>query len=182
MPGLLTAKQKTAASDPSNVTPEEQAQYDQFVGNGMKMLYNKDAGAQIFETLRGDGNPVEGLANALVMLVIRLQDSAEKEGQQISPDAMFHGATELLGLMAEIAEKAGIHKFTDKDKENALYLALDQYRSTRQQQGRLPEDQLKADMQDILRAEQQGTLEDVLPGVTEFAKNAPKPEDVQEQQ
>jgi len=177
MPGLLN-KGTASAEGESNVTPEEQAQYQQFVENGAKMLYSDNVLPKLLESLQGDGSPVEGLANALSTIVMRLEDSAEQSGQPLSGDVMMHGSTELLGLMVEVAEAAGVHKFEDKEEEAALFQAFDQYRVTRQQQGKLPEDQLKADMNQLLQAEQSGNVDDVLPGISEYAKSAPKPEDV----
>ena len=181
MAGLLNSKQRTLApaqEDESNVTPELQAEYNRFVTNGMRMLYNQKAMPQILESIRGDGNPVEGLANALVMLVMRLEDSAAQQGQQIDGDIMEQGGAELLEQMVDLAEKAGVHKFKEKEMESALYLAMDLYRTTRQQQGRLPEEQLAADMQELMRADQAGELEQMIPGITEYAKKAPKPEQI----
>jgi len=190
-PGLLNAQQPPAGpqqqalapaqEEGSNVTPEEQQEYNSFVSNGMKVLYDPKALPQIIESIRNDdgesdGNPVEGLANALVMLVMRVEDSALEQGQKISGDVLLHGGTELLEQMADLAQQAGVHDFDESEIETALYLALDTYRVTRQQQGKLPEDELKADMQQLVQADQAGNLEEIIPGIGEYAKNAPKPD------
>lgn len=158
-----------------NVSPEEQAQYDTWVQNGMNVMYDEKAMPQLLETIRGDGSPVEGLATALSTLVMRLEDSAEKSGQQISGDVKLHGAQELLEQMVELAEEAGIHEFTPEEMESAFYLALDTYRSTRQEQGKLPVEELSQDMNELAAAEQQGTLGQMLPGIEEYAQKAPQP-------
>ena len=187
MPGLLQQQQRALApaQEDETVTPEEQEQYDLFVSNGMKLLYDQKVMPKLMESIRGggnateDGNPIEGLANALSMLVMRLEDSAAEKGQPISPDVMLHGGTELLEQMADLAEQAGVHTFDESEIETALYLALDTYRTTRQQQGKLPEDQLKADMQQLAQAEQDGSIDEIIPGITEYAKKAPKPDQAQ---
>lgn len=184
MPGLLTQQGQpqidtdTGADqdEAPNVTPEEQQQYDLFVTNGMQVLDDEKALPQVIEAIRGDGSPVEGLANALVTLVMRLEDSAAEQGQKISGDVMMHGATELLEQMVDLAEKAGVHEFDEKEMESALYLAMDTYRSSRQEQGKLPEDELKADMEQLIQADQAGGLEDLIPGITKYAESAPKPD------
>jgi len=189
MPGLLDRKRNTNISgqdsnveETANVSPEEQAQYNAFVENGAEVIYSEGGQKSILDSIAGggqggDGNPVEGLANALVMLVMRLEDSAEQAGTKMSGDVMLHGGSELLELMVEMAEEAGIHTFDDSEIESALYLALDTYRATRQQQGKLPEEQLQADFEEVQRAEQAGQLEEVIPGIGEYAKRAPKPGD-----
>lgn len=181
MAGLLNQQQgqDRGAEQSANVTAEEQSSYDRFVTNGMQMLYNPQALPQLLESVRGDGNPIQGLANALVTLVTRLEDSAEQAGDQVSGDVMLHGGTELLEQMVELAEEAGVHKFTDEEIESALYLAMDTYRTTRQQQGRLPEEQLAADMQQLVQADVAGELEQLLPGIGKYAEKAPKPDPAQ---
>lgn len=157
------------AEDESNVAPEEQAQYDTFVKNGMRLIYNEQGLPKMVETLAGDGDPVEGLANALVTVVSRLEDSAKQSGVELSPDAKFHGAAELLEQMAELSEKAGIHQFTEQEMESALYTAFDQYRQLKQQQGTLDVEGLKQDAAELAAADQAGTTEEMLPGISEFA-------------
>ncbi len=159
-----------------NVTPEEQREYTQFVENGARILDDPEATSTFLETIKGDGSPVEGLANALVMLVMRLEDSAAEEGQPISGDVLMHGGTELLGHMVQLAEAAGVHKFTDKEQESALYLAMDTYRNNRQQAGGLPEEQLSQDYQEMMEADAKGELETMFPGIGEKAKGMPKPD------
>ena len=159
-----------------NVTAEEQEQYNLFVTNGMKILHNMSSSKQLVEVIRGDGNPVQGLANALVLIVTKVEDSAKKGGQELTGDVLLHGGTELLEQIVEVAEAAGIHKFTEKQMESALYIAMDQYGQARQGQGALPDNQLRIDMQELQQADQQGNIEEMVPGITEYAENAPKPE------
>lgn len=154
----------------SNVTPEEQADYDEFVTNGMKVMYSKDRIKKFLQSIEGGGNAVKGLANAVSILVMRLEDDAKNNGKEFSGDVMIHAAQELMEQMAELAEAAGIHTFTEEEMESAFYLALDRYRSTRQQAGTLPVDEIKQDVDELRVAEQQGRLEEIAPGITEYAQ------------
>lgn len=172
MAGLMSAKkrQPEEAGEQSNVTPEEQQQYEQFVANGMNMMYDEKSLPSIVESIRGDGNPIEGLANTLAMMVMRLEDSAAQQGQPIGGDVMYHGAAnELLPLLVELSAASGVHEFTDDEIESALFQALDLYRATKQEQGQLPQEQFAQDMQAINQAEQSGSLDEVLPGLQEYA-------------
>lgn len=177
----LPDQQQQGEEEP-NVSPEEQKEYDQFVTNGMNLIDDEKATPQILESIEGDGNPIEGLGLTLAAVVMRVEDSAEKGGKKLSPDVMLHGATELLEQMVELAEEAGVHEFSEEEMESALYFGMDFYRSTRQEQGKLHEDELQQDFQGIVDAEQQGQLDEILPGLREYAANAPQPEDVQGQQ
>jgi len=182
MPGLLnnqsagkasTAQQDTGSAAPSgeepNVTAEEQAQYDEFVSNGMNLLHDEKNLDGMLQALSGDGNPVEGLANVVASIVMRVEDSAEKNGVQISGDVLMQGGTNLLEQAAELVEEAGIHEFSEDELGTAVNMAMDIYRSARQQQGKLPTEQLGAEMQELQAAEQDGSLEQLIPGITEHA-------------
>lgn len=171
-----------ALDEEGNVTPEEQAAYDQFVTNGMEVMYSDQVMPQILETIQGSGNPVEGLGNAVAMLAIYLDDSARESGSEIPGDVKYHGSVELLEQMAELAEQAGIHQFSEEDLENALYVALDTYRTTQQAAGKLPVEELQQDMNELVAAEQTGTIDQILPGISEYAKRAPAPEGAGQQQ
>lgn len=174
--GRQQPRQQPRQEEESNVTPEEQAEYDEFVTNGMNLIYGEQVMPQVLQSIEGDGNPIQGLANTVATVVMRLEDSAEQAGRPISGDVKFHGATELLEQMAELAEEAGVHQYSEEDMESSLFLALDIYRATRSEQGKLPEEAITEDFQQLVQADKQGNLNEVLPGVEEYAQRAPKPE------
>jgi hypothetical protein len=189
MAGLLNPQktpQPTAApgapmpegEESSNVSPEEQAQYTQFVENAMAMMYDDKMMPTLIQQLKTGDKPAEALGNAVATIVMRLEDSAKDKGIDLSGDVMFHGATEILEQLVELAEAAGV-EVSEEDMESALYIGLDTYRSTRQQQGRLPTDEISQDMQELLQAEQEGTIDQMLPGISEYAQRAPKGEQPQ---
>ena len=161
--------QAQAVEETPNVTPQEQKEYERFVSNGLNMIYDPKGLKKIVKSLRGGDNPVEGLANTLVSVVQRLEQSARQSGNEVSGDVMLQGGVELLETLVEMSEKAGIHEFSEKDMETALFMAMDNYRFIKQSQGQLPDEVMKADFQRMLQAEQDGTLEDILPGIGEYA-------------
>jgi hypothetical protein len=176
MPGPAMGEEGAAMGEEQpNVSPEEQAQYEQWVTNGMQLIYSKQTLPHVMKLLSGGEKPTEGLANALAMVALRLDESAKEGGTEISGDVKLHGAQELLEQLAELAENAGIHEFSEEELEAAFYLALDIYRSTAQANGTLPVEDLKQDFNELVAADQQGRLDEVLPGISEYAKRAPKP-------
>lgn len=154
----------------SNVSPEEQKSYNNFVTNGMKLMYSEKTMPQVVKAIQGGGNPVEGLANAALTVVTQLEQSAKQKGVEISPDVKYHGSEELLAQMAELAEAAGIHEFSEEELEQAFFLALDLYRVGKQQSGELDEGALKQDMQMLQAANEQGQLDQVVPGASQYAQ------------
>lgn len=171
--------QSQTMEEESNVSPEEQAQYNEFVSQGRMLVDDKKTMPTLLKNIQGDGNPVEGLANSLYAVVMRLEDSAEKAGKEFSGDVKYHGATEIMEHMVELAEAAGIHEYSDQNMESALTIALDLYRVAKQQSGEIQPEQFQDELAMLQQAEQEGRLDEVLPGITEYAENAPQPQDVE---
>lgn len=150
-------------------SPEEQAQYDAFVKNGMKLLYSEKATDSVLGAIEGAGDPVEGIANALAMVMMRLEDSAGEAGQEIGGDVKLNAAGEIFEQLVELAEAAGIHEYSDEDMETALLRAMDIYRETRQGQGAISPEPYQEDLGMLMQAEQSGQLDAVAPGLKEYA-------------
>ncbi len=164
----------TAAAPPTgqtgdeqpNVSPEEQQVYDIFVDNVFSALYDEKALPQTIEALKGDGNPVDGLANTAVTAFIRVQDSAEEAGAPLSPDVLFHGGVEVVENLADFAEQAGIHTFKQEEIEAALFQAMDIYRSAKGGDGP-PNPEIVQDFEQIVALDKAGKIDEIAPGLTE---------------
>lgn len=157
--GRATAQ---AGEEQPNVTPEEQAEYDRFMDNALKLIYNEKALPQVIRSLAGGGDPVEGLANTTVMVIGRLEDSAGGHGS-INGDVLFHGGVEILEDLADLAGEAGIKDFSEQEIEAALYRALDQYRMMRQGDGTLNEGPMREEFEQLVAADRAGALDQALP-------------------
>ncbi len=151
---------------PSNVSPEEQEAYDTFVSNGLQLMSKggkiNDA---ILQRLEATGDPIDDLANATVMIVVTLVESAANSNAPVPDEVVMHGGVEILEHLVELAEKAGIHDYTEKEMEGALYRALDYYREWGKQSGRVDEEALKGEFEQIVEADRSGRLDAVLPGL-----------------
>ena len=154
-----------------NVTAEEQDMYDATVGQAYNLIYDDKAMPAVLERLAA-GDPVESLATTTVMVMARVEDSAMKEDIKIPGDVMLHAGMEVLGDLAGLAADANIHTFDKSEKEAALYQALDQYRQMREGQGRLDRETLRQEWNQLMQAEQEGRLEEVLPGAGKLAQRA----------
>lgn len=170
MPGAPAAASPTMAEDETNVSPEEQQLYNEFVKNGMKLLYNEKGTKAIVKALDGGGNPVQGLANTLVAIVSRLDQSAKEKGKEFPGDVMLHGAQELLEQMADFSEQSGGYAYDEKEMETAFYMALDMYRQNMQDAGQLDQKMYQGEMAELETQDEQGMIEDVLPGITAAAQ------------
>lgn len=155
-----------------NASEEEQAQYDQFVSNGAKLIYSPEIRKTVQKNLSGAGNPIEGLANTLVMIVTRLDQSAQENSIEVSGDVKMHGAMELLDLLIEYAEESRIAQIDEKMAEQALYLAFDMYRAQLEASGGIDQASMEEDMQSVAAAEQAGQLDSLLPGMEKLKAEA----------
>lgn len=171
MTGLMSNMPQQAATEQvdeetPNVSPEEQAQYDQFVDNCYKMIYSAQGFPKIMERLTASNNPIEGLATAVSSVVFRAADSARKAGFDISPDVLFHGGFEVLNDLADTARKVGVHEYTDQEVQDAWYAGLDMY--LKQDPGQ--QQQAQADLQQLIEADKAGQLDQLVPGATQAAQ------------
>lgn len=156
-------------------SPDEQAQYNQFVGRAMELIYNPKMFPQVVEMLRGGGNdsqdpkeagasgPAQGLAHATAMIITRVYKAASDAGANLSPDVVFHGGTELFGQLAEISDKAGISDYAnDRDAlEGAYFLAIDTATQQLRSAGVVDEAEAKAALQQLQGMDAKGELEQV---------------------
>jgi hypothetical protein len=98
-------------------SPEEQEAYSRVVAAGGKVLYGKESSDQFLAMLKaGADDPAKALADATAMLIVQL----DKKANGTIPDVVIiPAAAELLGLTAELAEKAGIFEVDDAVKAKA---------------------------------------------------------------
>ncbi len=177
--------------DESGVTPEEQAQYDDFVGKASDLIHGGDKEEvlpEILESLRGgqqpkaddpdmaeapaNAAPVEGeaptngpilaLANTAVQICQKLDVDSAEAGTPWTDDVLFQGAVEVIEMLGEIAEAANIHVYSEEDLEGAFYQAVDLYRPIAIEMGRTTDEDLKGQFAEIEEAGKDGRLDKVM--------------------
>lgn len=166
-------EQSAAAVDDGpapNVSPEEQAQYEQFVLTAVNFIGQPEVTPAIVQRLQATEDPVSNLANAALMVVKRVEDAAAKKGEQINPDVLLHGGEAVVSEIADFAAEVGLVDFTQEQIDGAFYQAVDQYREMAQREGRIDQQAVKADFDQIVAADQNGALEQVLPGIEQAAQ------------
>ena len=167
----------------ANVTPEEQAQYDEFVNNALEIIYPAQTqgqpSPQIINSLSGQmseqerellaqadpplGNsPIDNLAGTGAAVVVMVEGSAAQAGARIDDDVLFHAGADILAELAEVAEAAKIHPYSEEEMESALYRALDIYRMS---SPRVDPEMLAQEFGQIAEADKAGQLDQVLPGI-----------------
>lgn len=166
-----TASPDAAEGDTPNASPEEQAQYDQFVGNAFKLMYDRALLPKTMESLKGAGDPKEGLAATAVMIGKRVLDSARENGVEIDGAIQMQGGAEIIEHLAEIQREAGIADLSEEEIEGALYRALELYGETAKAEGTLDTEVFAQDFKAMVDADKAGRLDEVVPGATEAAEH-----------
>lgn len=146
-------------------SPEEQAQYDQFVDNGYNLIYDQKTLPKVLDALKAGDDPVQALGHTAATVVLQLENSAQQNGKQLDPDILYHGGIELLEDLADLSEKAGIHRYDEKETEAALYAALDNYRLYHQQKGDINQQWVQGDLGLLIQADEEGKLGKIFPGL-----------------
>lgn len=169
------ADSKFVDDDESNVTPEEQAEYDQFMENALTLMYDeKGTKPELLEALKAAGgeqqeggpNPaILALAQSAVTIVGQLDDSAREAGKPVTDDVLYHGSFAVVQELAELAEAAKIKEYSEEDITGAFMQAIDMYRPKLIESGRTTEEALKEGFAQVNEADQQGQLNQLLPGI-----------------
>lgn len=157
----------------NEASPEEQAIYDQVVNNALEIIYPQGEEAlapQIRESLTAGDKPVMNLALAAVAVVSGLVASAKQANQPIPGEVLFHAGAQIVELLAEAAEAFKLADYSDEDIERAFYIASDMYREQAKASGDLDEEALKADFAELEKANEEGRIEEMLPGAVEHAQ------------
>jgi hypothetical protein len=169
MPEQMTAPEAGEGDEQSNVSPEEQAVYDQVVGNALKIISSPKTRGGILQALQGDGNPEEGLANAAATVAKRVIDSAEKAGMKVPGDIMLPAGQEIVEALAEVQRNAGIADLDEKQIEGAFMRGLDLFREMAQADGTIDRATFERDFQAMAQADKAGRLDEMVPGASKAA-------------
>lgn len=169
-----------APEDGVPATPEEQQAYEQFVANAMNLIYSEKNDyammKKIVERLRlGVDNektkdPIEALASVASNVFMRVVDSATKKGVQINPDVMMQAGFDIVSDLADLSKRTKVYTYSTEEVEGAYYQAADMVRAQMQQAGMLDAEKSADELEMLRQAEEQGMLEDVLPGATQAAE------------
>ena len=158
----------------SNVSPEEQAQYDKFINNAYRVIYDEKMAPQLLKKIQNAEDPKAELAMSAVNVVMTLQEKAEASGAPVSDEVLFHGGLAVVEDIANFSNVAKAYEFSNTEIEEAVMAAVDLYGSMALDAGKVDEQGAAKSYQEMLAANEEGRLEEVLPGATEGAEYAKK--------
>lgn len=156
--GLMpdAAPQEVSDAPEQSASPEEQAQYERFVANGIMVIYGEETMPGLVEQMKQIPDPKQALATVAYAVFTRVLSAAEDSGEKPAGDVLINAGQEIFEHCANLATKAGIHDF-EKDTEafdGAWYLALDKVRVD----GTFDPQEVAQDFEAIVQADKAGQL------------------------
>lgn len=154
-----------------NVSEEEQAQYDAFVKNAAEIMYTEEGGPEpeVLGRLSTGNKPIDTMAQTLVWLVMLVEQDAKRQGQEIDDGVIFHAAAEILEMLIELSEAAGLHEWKQAEIQGAWYQALDMYREANSDEGgRIDKEEAASAFEALDAADKEGRADEVMPGFSQL--------------
>ena len=124
----------------------EQKIYDYVVNAGMAMMYNKKMTDKIIGMLQSAQDLPTTIGRIVNMIGDAIQQKAK--GQQIPEDVLYHAAGELIDLIVELAEKAGI-QVSEDTAEMAFYKTMEIWADANPDKAMADVDGLKRDFEEL---------------------------------
>lgn len=174
-PGSDADDQTAGASDQDDDDDaHDNAQMAQFVAQCRLAIYKTPSVTEATIQSLKTGDPVQALAHVTLGVVSRVNDAATQAGEKLDPSVLLHGglivAQDIADFSNQIAKAQGTPTYTDKQINQAYLIAVDLFRAQQQASGQLDTNQAAQFLQAIKQAQQEGKLDEVLPGATEAAK------------
>ena len=148
----------------SAVTPEEQAKYEQFLDSVLKVIYHDKTKKAVLANL-AQGDAIQALSGVVALGASRVTAAAVKAGDRIDPAIVLGVMEEIIPDLAEFASEAGAREFSQEEIDGAFIRAVDQYRDTETRNGNIDPQEFAADFDEMMKADQEGRLGEVVPGI-----------------
>ena len=152
------------AGGDESVSPEEQAKYEQFLDGALKVIYNDKTKKAMLSNL-GQGDAIQALSGVAALVASRVTAAAVKAGDRIDPAIALGALEEIIPDLAEFASEAGVRGFSQEEIDGAFIRAVDIYRDTETKIGNIDPQEFAADFEEMMRADQEGRLGEVVPGI-----------------
>lgn len=102
-------------------TPEQQQVYNQFLALAMTLLYDDKFMDTAIKMLKSASKTVQGIANVASTVVVRVYKQGLDQGKDIPDAVLVHAGVEIVGLVIELAQAAGMPPL-QKGEEEMVYL------------------------------------------------------------
>jgi hypothetical protein len=124
-----------------------------YIAKGLELMSSKQTAQSMLVILKGigPGKPVEKLANALVVLLQKLDAGARQTGVEVLDSVKVIGANDLIRELAKTAAAANIFHLDENHIELAYSVAVQDYVKSEVKAGRVNPGKLLATMQERVK-------------------------------
>lgn len=137
-------------------SPHIKEDFEKYVANAIKLIHSEQTRLKVLGMLHGK-DPVSKVADATVMIIQRLDTAARHSGTEVQDTIKVFAAHEIVNLVVEFGEAAGIFRLNDDLKLLALSSACQKYVQSEIAAGRIDgqalQVQLQADMKKMPQKE-----------------------------
>lgn len=144
-------------------SPEEQKQYDMFVSNAMKLMYDPKSFPKLMQSMDSGADPVDGLANAAAMVVSSTEQSMRQSGMEMDDEILLNAGSEIVEQLADLSKESTGKEFSQNDINSALYRGVDLYREMKTNSGQIDRGKYEQEFAQMVEADKNGTLEQMIP-------------------
>ena len=122
MPGLVQQQMPQQAQQAPQGQPDPKM-VERVVLAAAKIIHTPKVSDQLIAMMKAAGDPVQALSRAVITIMSQL---VEKSGNKIPPDVVGAAGVQVLQLLGQLAETAGLFKFTMEIFQQAAKAAMDQ--------------------------------------------------------
>lgn len=159
---IIKEQMEQADDEQSNVSKQEQDQYDVVTIAALSALYQPGAAKIVAKKLEDEKDRMPfAVGHTAAMTLLSVKRALKERGAVPPKEVMFHAGQEVIAAVIEIGVEAGLipREGIDKLAQEAAFEAIRVYGSTELQTGELtPEDRAEA------QKEYEGMLDGQMPG------------------
>lgn len=160
---------ETPEGQARKATPEQEEEAEDFKDKALTLIYNKgEANPAIRKMLSTGNNPIMALAQATVSVTFRVVDAFKDEGKEMDHLVLFGGGQMVYAEIAKMAALAGIHEYSEVEMDKGWPLVAHLAYPEMKKRGMIDEESQARSLEEMKRADAEGRLDEVLPGLGEL--------------
>ena len=132
----------------SNVTPEEQQQYDMVMTAARGIMFGAQGSKVVLQKLeQGKDDIASTIGHTAAMVISSVKGGIEQKGHEVPGDILFHAGMEVVADLVQVAEAGKLMDEADEKKvtEEAVFEGLRVFGEAQIKSGKVtPEDQAAA--------------------------------------
>jgi len=149
-------------SDPPN--EQDEALLDRMTTRGMKLVHSPESKKAVLHLIQQSEHPIEGIANVATLLMERIENQHDEEGDPLNDLVRLQGGNILVGEIISLAEGMEVvPPMDEKEKEIALAQAVQEYVKKEISMGHRDPQQLEQQMMKAQQAMGQGEAPQTAP-------------------